>query len=273
MPTSSSSVVTAHPVMPARRIGIVVALGAALLLATLICGSALFLERARQTALHAADTTLQNATLVVTTAINRELLQVDGALVSLPSLFSAASDQKGNVDPDLARKLLRAFNFETFSFRDLLLVRPDGSVWATARPRPANQRLPLTPSDATSSQHPGTVAVDGPAYNATTGDWSWYLSRSISLSGIGRLQAVAEVPVPSIMALLSPVAAVPGLRIYVRAAGRLASCQLSRMTSRRPARTRRWRSVDWALRVSPSSLPPDGHNCAHCRGMAQYPLS
>ena len=216
MTSSPWSVVTAHPVMPARRIGIIVALGATLLLATLVCGSALFLERARQTALHAANATLQNAALVVTTTINRELLQVDGALVSLPSIFATAGNQKGDVDPDAARRLLRAFNFETFSFRDLLLVHPDGTIWVTARPRPANQRLLLTPPEAGAAQHPGTVAVEGPIYNGTTGDWSWYLSRPISLSGVGQLQAVAEVPVPSILALLAPVAAVPGLQIYIQ---------------------------------------------------------
>ena len=78
-----------------------------------------------------------------------------------------------------------------------------------------NQPLPLTPADAKLPSHPGAVAVEGPIYNPSTGDWSWYLTRPISLSGVGRLQAVAEVPLPSIMALLAPVGAVPGLRIYV----------------------------------------------------------
>ena len=53
--------------------------------------------------------------------------------------------------------MLRAFNFETFSFRDLLLVRPDGTVWAAARPRPRNLPLPLTPPDASTASHPGAV--------------------------------------------------------------------------------------------------------------------
>ena len=206
---------TARLAVPARHIGIAVAMGAALLLGTLIGGSALVMERTRQTALGVADSTLQNSALVVANSINRQLLQVDGALVSLPALFAAVSDQKGEISPQLARQLLRAFNFETFSFRDLLLVRPDGTLWAAARPRPRNQPLPLTPPDASTASHPGSVAVEGPIYNPATGDWSWYLTRPISLSGIGRLQAVAEVPLPSIMTLLAPVGAVPGLRIYI----------------------------------------------------------
>ena len=201
--------------MPARHTGIEVVFGAALLLGTLICGSVLVLQNARQTALHAAEARLQNAASVVTNAINRQLLQVDGALVSLPALFVADGEQKAEVDPQQAARLLRAFNFETFSFRDLLLVRPDGTIWASARPRPRNLPIPLTPPDASNASHPGAVAVEGPIYNPTTGDWSWYLTRPINLRGVGRLQAVAEVPLPSIMALLAPVGAVPGVRIYI----------------------------------------------------------
>jgi diguanylate cyclase (GGDEF)-like protein len=206
----------ARLVMPARHNGIAVVCGAALLLGTLICGSALVLKNARQTALHAAEMRLQNSASVVTNGINRQLLQVDGALVSLPSLFAAVDgDQKTEIDPNLAGRLLRAFNFETFSFRDLLLVRPDGTVWAAARPRPRNLLLPLTPPDASAASFPGATAVEGPIYNPTTGDWSLYLARPISLRGAGRLQSVAEVPLPSIMALLAPAGAVPGMRIYI----------------------------------------------------------
>src|SRR4051812_28648576 len=179
---------TVHSVLPARRISIALALGTALLLGTLVLGCVFFLQRTQQTALRTAETTLQNSALVVANTINRQLLQVDGALVSLPALFAAVGDQKGEIDPQLAQRLLRAFNFETFSFRDLMLARPDGSLWAAARPRPRNQPLPLTPPDAKSSPHPGAVAVEGPIYNPSTGDWSWYLTRPINLSGVGRLQ-------------------------------------------------------------------------------------
>src|SRR6478609_3833709 len=104
----------ARRLMPARHTGIEVVFGAALLLGTLICGSVLVLQNARQTALHAAEARLQNAASVVTNAINRQLLQVDGALVSLPALFVADGEQKAEVDPQQAARLLRAFNFETF---------------------------------------------------------------------------------------------------------------------------------------------------------------
>ena len=158
---------------------------------------------------------LENSASVVASAINRQLLQVDGALVSLPSLFTAAdSDQKPETDPNLAGRLLRALNFETFPFRDLLLVRPDGTIWAAARPRPTNLALPLTPPDPNAAPLPGAT-IEGPIYNPVTGGWSWYLTRPISLRAVGRLQAVAEVPLSSIITLLTPAGAVPGLSIYI----------------------------------------------------------
>src|SRR3974377_809238 len=55
--------------------------------------------------------------------------------------------------------------------------------------------------------------VGGPVRNALTGAWSWFLVRAITLQGVGRLQAVAEVPVPYVMSLLSPVGEIGGLRI------------------------------------------------------------
>ena len=101
----------ARRLMPARHTGIAVVFGAALLLGTLICGSALVLQNARQTALHAAEARLQNAASVVTNAINRQLLQVDGALVSLPALFAADGEQKAEIDPQLGGPVAAGIQF------------------------------------------------------------------------------------------------------------------------------------------------------------------
>src|ERR1700687_6149592 len=105
-------------------IRLAVALGTALLLGTLAGGSALILDRTRQSALRAADTTLQNAAMVVGSTVNRQLLQVDSALASLPALLTGGATSDGEVEPQSATRLLRSFNFEIFAFRDLLLVRP-----------------------------------------------------------------------------------------------------------------------------------------------------
>src|ERR1700759_5082598 len=114
-----------------------------LVLLTLIGGSAVLIERMRQTALHAIETALQNAALVVKNVVNRQLLQIDGALASLPGLFTAAPGETPGVDEETARRLLRGLNFQTFVFRDIIIVRPNGTIWASARPNPWNGNFPV----------------------------------------------------------------------------------------------------------------------------------
>jgi diguanylate cyclase (GGDEF)-like protein len=204
----------------ARRLRSALALGTGIILATLVGGSAVILQRTRDTALHGAMTRLENAALIAQNTVNRQLLQVDSVLASLPAMFAAATSQDGPIDRTSGSRLLRAFYFETFAFRDLLLVRPDGTLWASARPLPAHQPLPFSlptrtdPSDpGHGPAHPGGVIIQGPVRNALTGSWSWFLMRPILLPGVGELEAVAEIPVPFIMTLLAPVGDVSGLRI------------------------------------------------------------
>lgn len=198
--------------MTRRRIGWFVIIGTAVLLLTLIGGSISMMRRTRQMTVLAAGSNLQTLSLAVTSTLNRQLLQVDGALVNLPTLFAAANRQSGETDMALAQRLLQAFNFETFLFRDLLLVRPDGTVWASARPRRGNLPLPLD----NATHNPGTAMLGGPLYNAATGEWSWYLSRPVNLPGIGPLMAVAEIPLSATMAILASSIAMPeGVHIII----------------------------------------------------------
>ena len=71
----------------------------------MIGGAWFLLERTRQTALHAADATLQNAALIVESVVNRQLLQVDGALVSLPTLFSTVTQRGQEVNAIIRQPL------------------------------------------------------------------------------------------------------------------------------------------------------------------------
>jgi diguanylate cyclase (GGDEF)-like protein len=184
-----------------------------LVLITLIGGSSLLLERMRQTALHAADATLQNAALIVESVVNRQLLQVDGALVSLPALFAAVAKEGQEVNTPFANRLLRGFNFQTFAFRDIIMVRPDGRIWASARPNPWNGNFPVTLLNGSGAALGGTAVVGGPLRNPVTGDWVVLIVRQVSVPGIGLLDAVAEVPLPLITVLFSAVGEIPGLRI------------------------------------------------------------
>ncbi len=181
--------------------------------ATLVGGAWFLLERTRQTAMHAAETTLQNAALIVESVVNRQLLQVDGALVSLPTLFSTVAQEGQTLDAATASRLLRGFNFQTFAFRDIIMVRQDGRVWASARPNPWNGAFPADQLHLAGSVPGGTAVVGGPLRNPVTGDWVLLIVRPVSVPGVGVMDAVAEVPLPLVSVLFSAVGEIPGLRI------------------------------------------------------------
>lgn len=186
-----------------------------LVLLTLIGGSWFLLDQTRQVASRATEATLRRASLLVTSIINRQLLQVDGALVSLPALFSAAAKDGQDVDVISAGRLLRGFNFQTFVFRDIILLRPDGEIWASARPNPWNHTFPADQINLDPAVLRGTTAVAGPLRNPLTGDWALLIARHIVVPGAGVLTAVAEVPLPLISILFSAVGNVPGLRLML----------------------------------------------------------
>jgi diguanylate cyclase (GGDEF)-like protein len=197
----------------APRLGLFIITGCLLVIATLSGGAWLLMERSRQTAMNTGAGELQHAALVVENTINREFLQVDGALASLPNLLATVAESDGLVDPNEATHLLRGVNFQTFIFRDLMLVKPDGTLWAAARPALQNRPLPIPLRDLDGSGHPGAIVIAGPVRNPMTGDWTLYLARSITLPGEGSLEAIAEVPLPMIADLLAPIGEVPGLKI------------------------------------------------------------
>lgn len=199
--------------MQPRRLRLAVALGAAIVLLNLALGTTLQLQRSRKTARHVTQATVQQAALAVETTVNRQFLQVDSALASLPALLTAIADPEGTIEPAAATRLLRGLNFQPFALRDLMLVRQDGTLWATARPSLRGHALPVGPEELHAASRPGAIAVAGPARNPVTGDWALFFARPITLPGVGRFDAVAEVPLPLVNTLLAAAGQVPGLRI------------------------------------------------------------
>jgi diguanylate cyclase (GGDEF)-like protein len=196
--------------------GTAIAICIGLALTTVIGGSYLFLQRTYQARLAAADMTLQNAALVVERVVNRHLLQVDSALVSLPDLFPIAAQDALDFDPASASRLLRTFNHETFNFRDILLVRRDGHIWASARPDTWQARIPLEVFRSLLAAPVDAAALAGPIRNPVTGDWDLLLMRPVSLPGVGAIHAVAEIPLSLVTVLFSAVPEIPGLRIALK---------------------------------------------------------
>jgi diguanylate cyclase (GGDEF)-like protein len=167
----------------------------------------------QQATVSTAKATLQSAALVVESTVNRQLLQIDGALVSLPAMFAAITTDERGISSQSASRLLRGLNFQTFAFRDIILLRADHRVWASARPNPWNGNFPMDLLKIAGASPGGAARVAGPARNPVTGDWVLFVIRPVSVPGVGVLDAAAEVPMPLITVLLSAVTRIPGLRV------------------------------------------------------------
>lgn len=152
-----------------RSLGRAIVFGFGLIVSSLIAGSWILLERTRQIALHTADTTLQNAALIVESVVNRQFLQVDGALASLPALFATVAKDGSGVEPQSVGRLLRGLNFQTFAFRDIIILRPDGTIWASARASPWNHNFPMDLPGLNSVGGSAAAVVSGPIRNPDRG--------------------------------------------------------------------------------------------------------
>ncbi len=198
----------------ARRLRLAV-LGAvfAILLAQVVA-TALLLERSRDAALTAASDTANRVSRAVEASINRNFVQVDAMLAGLPSIL-APYTREGRFDANGAGRVMRELNNQNFTFRDVLLVGPDGMPIATAlavsrrRPLP----LPLGPAFSDAAPHAGSVMIGGPVQNPATGEWALFFARPIRMPIIGNVTAVAEVPVPLVGSLLAVGGEAPGMRV------------------------------------------------------------
>jgi PAS domain-containing protein len=209
--------------MPRSRIRATVALATALVTATLVGGAAIVLERARQTARTGAELSLQRTAQVVENALNRQLLQVDSALAGLPGLFAVAGEPGAPLPPERATRILQGLNVQSLAFRDLVLVRPDGTPWASARPRSRMRPLPISREYLLEGRSLGATMVAGPARNPLNGEWALYLARPVAIPGAGEVVAVAEVPLATLTSSIAEAAGdAPNLRVALETAdGRL----------------------------------------------------
>jgi len=196
-----------------HRLKLMVGAGTAVILAALAAGTVQLVARSKQAAWQSAEQSLELSAVAVENVFNRQLLQVDGALASLTSLFEAANISPEQ--PDAASRLLRGLNFQTMAFRDLLLVGVNGNIVASSRVRGARRALP--PEVVPAGQLPTSLV--GPLRNAITGDWSLYVTRAApAWNGVF---PVAEVPLPVLMGRLAETSISPGAQIVVERANGL----------------------------------------------------
>lgn len=190
-------------------------LGTGLLLCVLMAMMLLVLIQTEKTALGKAKAEVERGVRVAQTIINRQLLQVDGALASLPAMLASLDPRASSATTArAAEQLLYGLNFQTFAFRDLILTNLDGEIWATARPRPRKRTSDFEFVKTLTTASAG-AQVFGPVRNASTGEWSIFIARAIEVAGAGRMVALAEMPVATLITSLAEVANLPGTRLVV----------------------------------------------------------
>lgn len=197
------------------RLKVILVAGTAAVILALGGGAFVVLEAGERAARSTANDTLLRAAQSVENTLNRHLLQVDGALASLPGIFDALRSSGEALTADQAAVLLRELNYQTSAFRDLFLTRRDGTTWAAARSRSHLEVAAGAPAAVAARLDHGAAAVFGPVRNRVTGDWSLYLARAIELRGAGLLDAVAEIPVPVLTELLAENTLQPGTRLQL----------------------------------------------------------
>jgi len=199
-----------------RLLRIAVVLAASAIMFAQVLANILLTERAQQAALAAADETAQRVARSVEATMNRSFLQVDSMLLGLPTLLEPflTSGPDGRFYVAGAERLLRELNNQNLTIRDVLLVGDDSLPLATAlavsrrRPLP----LPLGPGYMAAGLPGAGLQVGGPVRNAGTGEWSLFFARPLDIRGVGRVTAVAELPVPVLAGLLGAGGEPEGMR-------------------------------------------------------------
>ncbi|MGG5808729.1 response regulator [Falsiroseomonas sp. CW058] len=198
----------------ARRLRLAVFAAGFLLLLAQAVATGLLLQRARDAALAATYDTASRVSRAVEASINRNFVQVDAMLAGLPAILAPFA-RDGRFDANGAGRVLREMNNQNFTFRDVLLVGPDGmpitSGLAVSRRRPLP--IPLGSGNAALAPQAGSVVIGGPVQNPATGEWALFFARSVVMPALGQVTAVAEVPVPLVGSLLSVGGEAPGLRV------------------------------------------------------------
>ena len=237
------------------RIAIVLAAGA-LLMAQLVT-TALMVGQAREAQEAAARETVERVANGVEASINRSFVQVDAMLAALPAVLEPFA--RGDVlDVPTVNRLLQEMNNQSFTYRDVLLMRNDGTPIAAAMPLSRRRPLPasLRSDFADVPRRAGTVSFAGPVKNPITGEWSLYFVRSLNIPGLGPVLGVAEVPLPLVQTLLAFGGDRAGLRVTLETTtGKLMASlppDEARIGRELSQNARAWGGVERGIAVLPS---------------------
>ncbi|MBR0672001.1 ATP-binding protein [Neoroseomonas soli] len=188
-------------------------IGSIMLLLAQTIATLMIIGRAREAQIRAAEETVQRTSIATEASINRAFVQVDAMLAGLPALLAPFA-VNGQIEVSQINRVLRQLINQNFTYRDILLLAPNGLPAATALPVSRRRRLPLPVETGFSelASSSGGVSFGGPVQNPSTGEWTLFFARNVTIMGLGPVLAVAEVPVHSVRSLLSASGESPGLQ-------------------------------------------------------------
>ncbi len=190
---------------------------ALIVLLAILWGAAFFQnERAMRSGWQRAEETVEQLGRTAEGVLNRQLLQTDGALTGVPLLLSGQSSLPAAFYAAAASRMLRGLNFQTFTFRDILIIRPDGHVLASARGAEGRQlQLPGLASGSLALR-PGVSRLLGPVRNPVTGEWVSYIVRHFRMPDASEAMLAAEIPISLLTTSLAPIADRRGFSIRMQ---------------------------------------------------------
>lgn len=188
-----------------KRLQVAVLVGVIVIISTLWMTAFAHLSRSWHASWDRAQATAEQLSRTAEGILNRQLLQADGALASLPAMLRYPRAGADDFNLQSAAQLLRALNFQHFAVRDLILARTDGQVLASTRTGSRVRQIFFDQEVERISSRAGATALAGPIRNAATGEWVVYLVRPLRMKGADGILSVAELPITM---LTSPLASI-----------------------------------------------------------------
>jgi diguanylate cyclase (GGDEF)-like protein len=189
---------------------VVAGLGIAASLA-IVAITGVLITKTRLATLRTVEATLEQNARGIESIVNRQWLQADSALAKIPVLFPNGIDE-GPEGRTAAIRLLESLNFQNFVFRDLMIADRSGEVLVSARGRKVNWSVPV--DQVLRGTASGSSALIGPVRNTMTGEWTWYLVRTVSIGGRDMF-AAAEIPVAYFGVALSNYTDIAGVQVLL----------------------------------------------------------
>ncbi|MBI5269096.1 MAG: response regulator [Burkholderiales bacterium] len=197
---------------PARAQWIIVAF-VAVFVGTVLAAAAALVSSQEREALEQARQRTERFIAGAEATLNRTLLGVDVMLAGTEALLRPVAGSTAAGQLDSVQAQLRNVIGQNLLVRDLLLLRGDGTVLASAQPDSLRLGLPLPPGfvrDALALASPQLV-ISAPLVNFVTAERMIYFARPVEVAPGQRLLAVAEVPAALVGGLMAQTADVQGL--------------------------------------------------------------